>query len=367
MNQEDLAQEEQELQRETLQSMKYIDEKFIECKVESMCKRIMENIDSKISETVSREMIKDYSNIDVFGKSENNLIDFLEKEIEFLKREMETKNKIIEILLEQNSPQQSHKSLINDQNTEKFQQAKKTAKIKKHKPDNYNNYSNCQNRFEVLSENDFANDVDDKSYNDPVITQRKNITSRRKRQEQSETEKVNDNTQPKSNSTNQRKCVSILGDSLLKQVNGYQLSNQCNVKVHVKSFSGATTNDMMDYVKPTMKRKQDMVILHCGTNDLKITENNDMVAKNIIELGVNLSDETMVCISGLVMRNDDTRLSKRISEINLKLKEMCSERNIGFIDNENIDPNVHLNRSRLHLNRKGTALLCQNLQMIIKD
>ena len=39
--------------------------------------------------------------------------------------------------------------------------------------------------------------------------------------------------------------------------------------IFVKSFPGAKTSCMHDYVKPSLKLKSDLFILHCGTNDLK--------------------------------------------------------------------------------------------------
>ena len=36
----------------------------------------------------------------------------------------------------------------------------------------------------------------------------------------------------------------------------------------VKTFPGATTDDMKSYIVSTLKRKPDALIIHCGTNDL---------------------------------------------------------------------------------------------------
>ena len=43
-------------------------------------------------------------------------------------------------------------------------------------------------------------------------------------------------------------------------------------KIYVKTFPGATTDCMKDYVKPSIKHNPDFVILHTGTNDLKSTK-----------------------------------------------------------------------------------------------
>ena len=109
----------------------------------------------------------------------------------------------------------------------------------------------------------------------------------------------------------------------------------------------------------------DMVILHCGTNDLKSTNCNEDLASNIIDLAKELSEKCHVCISALLPRND--RFKERISEVNQLLKYMCSERNLGFIEHDNINPSNHLNRSKLHPNKKGSELLAENLRLVLKE
>ena len=62
----------------------------------------------------------------------------------------------------------------------------------------------------------------------------------------------------------------ILGDSIVKNVNSWQLSKSLtNEKVSVKSLSGATTKQMSTYVTLTIEEKPDSVILRIGTNNLR--------------------------------------------------------------------------------------------------
>ena len=73
----------------------------------------------------------------------------------------------------------------------------------------------------------------------------------------------------------------------------------------VKSFPGATTQDMKDYIKPTIARRPDMVILHTGINDLKSNQNPSDIANEIISLAKNIKKSgTEVSISSLIPRGD---------------------------------------------------------------
>ena len=54
---------------------------------------------------------------------------------------------------------------------------------------------------------------------------------------------------------NRNKRVFILGDSIVKHINGCDISSPIeNCKVYVKGFSGAKTECMTEYVQPTIEK-----------------------------------------------------------------------------------------------------------------
>ena len=58
----------------------------------------------------------------------------------------------------------------------------------------------------------------------------------------------------------------ITRDSTLKNLRGHKMSKVSNVRV--STFSGCTTKDMCDYVKPIVRKKPDQLIIHVPTNTL---------------------------------------------------------------------------------------------------
>ena len=42
-----------------------------------------------------------------------------------------------------------------------------------------------------------------------------------------------------------------------------------NNDVKVDAHSGSITVDMLDYIKPIVRRKPDVIVIHTGTSDLK--------------------------------------------------------------------------------------------------
>ncbi|CAB4013704.1 Hypothetical predicted protein [Paramuricea clavata] len=54
--------------------------------------------------------------------------------------------------------------------------------------------------------------------------------------------------------------VTIVGDSMLKNLKGYRMSKENKVKI--STFPGSATRDMYDYIKPVLRKKPDQVIIH---------------------------------------------------------------------------------------------------------
>ena len=71
-----------------------------------------------------------------------------------------------------------------------------------------------------------------------------------------------------------------------------------------------------------------------------------------------------VAVSSIIFRSDDQSLNSKIDEVNRRLSSFCQSKNWVFIDNSNIKEDS-LNRSGLHLNRKGVYRLASNFREYI--
>ena len=165
-------------------------------------------------------------------------------------------------------------------------------------------------------------------------------------------------------STRSSKSVVILGDSMIKNIHGGKLSREAHVTL--RSFSGSTVDDMIDFVRPFTRRKPDELILHIGTNDLK-DEEPQQVAKKIVNLGLSIERETpstKLTLSGIINRSDDQGLHRKVPKVNKALRSFCNSNGWKFLSNENIDTSC-LNSGGLHLNRRGVYKLAGNFREVI--
>ena len=102
--------------------------------------------------------------------------------------------------------------------------------------------------------------------------------------------------------------------------------------VHVKSFPGAKTVCMLDYMKPSLKNIPDVILLHVGTNNLQTDNTPEDISNDIINLATtSKNSENDIIISGIVGRND--ALNSKATEVNNFLKPKCDVNNFTFCDN----------------------------------
>ena len=160
-----------------------------------------------------------------------------------------------------------------------------------------------------------------------------------------------------------QKKVFIIGDSMIKNITDTGISRE-NIR-KIRPHPGATTIDIYDYIKPELRQKPDVVIVHCRTNDIR---NNINTVKKIKRLVKEIEENNhenipQVVIFNIIKRNDQD-YNEEIQSINDKLQRFCTSKGLSFIDNNNIDKSC-LNKDKLYLNRRGSSFLANNFKRFV--
>ena len=92
------------------------------------------------------------------------------------------------------------------------------------------------------------------------------------------------------NNKKKKKSIHIIGDSIIKEIKGWDLSDKNN-SVVIKTFPGASTKCMKSYIQPTTDKNPDVVVLHCGTNDLRSNIKPEELGKRIVDLALSIKKE----------------------------------------------------------------------------
>ena len=224
------------------------------------------------------------------------------------------------------------------------------------------NIIQTRNGFEPLQvqiEDQIERNVSNQNRNSAVTGHRTSPSSSEIRTRN--TNLINSSDQFDHSQPNRQKKVIIAGDCTLKHLQSHKMSKNSQVKI--ATFLGCTTQDMKDHIKPLLRRNPDELIIHVGTNSLRSSITPRECAVELIDLAEAISSESsaMISISGLINRSDDEALARKVPDVNKVLKECCQQKNWSFVDHSNISRTSHsLNRSGLHLNKKGTTRLAQN-------
>ena len=160
-----------------------------------------------------------------------------------------------------------------------------------------------------------------------------------------------------------QKNVLIIRDSMIKNITDRGISRE-NI-IRMRSHPGATTIDICDYIKPELRQKLDVVIVHCGTNDISNNINTAKKMKKLVKEMEENNHENIpeVVISSIIKRYDQD-YNEEIQSINDKLQRFCTSKGLSFIDNKNIDKSC-LNKGKLHLNREGSYFLDNNFKKFV--
>ena len=251
----------------------------------------------------------------------------------YLREENKTKNFIIQSLL-CHSPSKIFNADNNSPTSEKAENG------------NLNN--NLDNQFDKAVDDNFV-DTEENDYEKDEDSSKplehKYVTTRKKKKKKNYSEELDncknsnnnkhdknsnhgriDNSNRSTSSSNSKETVFILGDSMVKKVNGFYLTRNIKHKflVKVRPFSSAKTRCMYDHANPTIRElNPEHIILHVDTNGLNTEKTASQVSKSILDLANSLKNETnTIHVSLIVPRND--RLNTKVNEVNSPLDKYVS-------------------------------------------
>ena len=232
--------------------------------------------------------------------NQEQIITLLLDNIAFLKDQIRQNDKVIDSLINQSSQQNNYllqKKSTDGQLETILKQVQSKERLKSEETEKVRTTENKSKRKDA-EEKDLENNLEKRaSHNensDPDILQEPNYSeprteptdlsnSKENRENDNEKEEIstqqNQATFPEKDvmqsfnrkrPSHDKKSVVILGDSMTKLLNGWDMAKkiQTNCKVFIKTFSGETVSCMEDYMKPSLRNPPDHFILHVGTNDL---------------------------------------------------------------------------------------------------
>ena len=123
--------------------------------------------------------------------------------------------------------------------------------------------------------------------------------------------------------------ICIIGDSIIKNIKGHGITKINTVSVHW--HSAATNNDLIDHTKPSVWKKQDMIIIHTGTNNWTNGVNTYYKIKTLVTTVKENDQEKKIQIgfSEIILR-DDIDKKNETKNLNETPKHFCGTKGMFF-------------------------------------
>ena len=62
--------------------------------------------------------------------------------------------------------------------------------------------------------------------------------------------------------------VEILGDSMLNGGQEKGLNKNADINIKIRKYHGAPSTEILDHIRPSLRKEPDKIIIHAGTNNL---------------------------------------------------------------------------------------------------
>ena len=202
--------------------------------------------------------------------------------------------------------------------------------------------------------------IQDSTFTDSKISNGIHEINRKKANPTYKPEQIMTTNKSKPKSMPTKNSVVVVDDSIVKHLTGPGISKKNHMKI--KANPGATTENIIDYIKPNIRKKPDFLLVHCGTNDLTNGINIMTKIRKVVATVSFTDNERKIKLgfTSTICRKDVDKTDE-ITAVNDRLQKYCLSKGLLFFDNSNIDASC-LNRDKLHLNRQGTSVLVDNFR-----
>ena len=148
--------------------------------------------------------------------------------------------------------------------------------------------------------------------------------------------KMRDPREKENRNKKSRRHICIIGDSMVKYITDPGFSK--NDQVQVKTHPSATTDNIIDYIKLTIRRKPDIIITHSGTNDLTKNRNTISRVRKVVATVKEIDTRGKIKLGFycIVARGDINKEENMVSTNN-RFGKYCKGNEFFFINDSNID------------------------------
>ena len=115
--------------------------------------------------------------------------------------------------------------------------------------------------------------------------------------------------------------VEILGDSVLNGIQEKGLNKKSDINIKIRKYPGASSTDILDHIKPSLRKEPDQIVIHAGTN--LTNDHNYLSMKKIVKMVRATYKNTKLCFSSLICRTELKDIHEKVIKTNTHLENYC--------------------------------------------
>ena len=193
--------------------------------------------------------------------------------------------------------------------------------------ENSNRTSINQSSTKITSDNTQSINDSDKNNSinaikDQFTTIKENSTSVKSNNQRSEKSK----TQVSKAKPEKKSHIEIIGGSMLNDIHERGMNKDENIKVKIGKYPGTSSINVLDHIKPSLRKAPEQIIIHADTNDISNNTNYLKNVKNIMKLVKENCKDTKLSFFSVICRSDVKDIADTINTTNLTYKTTANSK-----------------------------------------
>ena len=120
--------------------------------------------------------------------------------------------------------------------------------------------------------------------------------------------------------------VEILGDSMLNGIQEKRLNKSADINIKIRKYPGASSTDILDHIKPSLRKEPDQIVIQAGENDLTNDHSYLNNVKKIVKRVGETCKNTKLCFSSLICRTNLKDIDEKVKKLRHTWKTIVSSK-----------------------------------------
>ena len=125
--------------------------------------------------------------------------------------------------------------------------------------------------------------------------------------------------------------IEIIGDSMLNGIHERGMNKDENIKVKIRKYPGASSIDILDHIKPSLRKAPEQIMIHAGMNDISNNTNYLKNVKKILKLVKETCKDTKLSFSSMICHTDVKDITDIINTTNSHLENCCKQQSVDLL------------------------------------